>query len=99
LEDITTIYDQYKNVDALETLVLTGEDIYLLKYFKPVDHRRGYCSSDLAFGGLLKQKELVTMQKMDCDGYAPGRHTGFIYGLRSLCSSHSKFSGIRTSFC
>jgi L-alanine-DL-glutamate epimerase-like enolase superfamily enzyme len=55
--------DQWKMLsDALETPVLTGEDIYLLKYFKPlIDiHAVDIIHPDLATsGGLLETKRIA----------------------------------------
>ncbi len=64
LEDIVSweYTDQYKKMsDALETPVLTGEDIYLLKYFKPLIDARAVdiVHPDLASaGGLLETKRI-----------------------------------------
>jgi L-alanine-DL-glutamate epimerase-like enolase superfamily enzyme len=64
LEDIVSweYTDQYKKMsDALETPVLTGEDIYLLKYFKPLIDQRAVdiVHPDLASsGGLLETKRI-----------------------------------------
>ena len=64
LEDIVSweYTDQYKKMsDALETPVLTGEDIYLLKYFKPLIDQRAVdiIHPDLASsGGLLETKRI-----------------------------------------
>ena len=64
LEDIVSweYTDQYKKMsDALETPVLTGEDIYLLKNFKPLIDQRAVdiIHPDLASsGGLLETKRI-----------------------------------------
>jgi L-alanine-DL-glutamate epimerase-like enolase superfamily enzyme len=64
LEDIVSweYTDQWKTMtDALETPTLTGEDIYLLKYFKPlIDiHAVDIVHPDLASsGGLLETKRI-----------------------------------------
>ena len=64
LEDIVSweYTDQYKKMsDALETPILTGEDIYLLKYFKPLIDARAVdiVHPDLASaGGLLETKRI-----------------------------------------
>jgi L-alanine-DL-glutamate epimerase-like enolase superfamily enzyme len=64
LEDIVSweLTDQWKTMaDALETPVLTGEDIYLLKYFKPLIDKRAVdiVHPDLASsGGLLETKRI-----------------------------------------
>ena len=64
LEDIVSweYTDQYKKMsDALETPVLTGEDIYLLKNFKPLIDARAVdiVHPDLASsGGLLETKRI-----------------------------------------
>src|SRR4026208_53013 len=64
LEDIVSweYTDQYKKMsDALETPILTGEDIYLLKYFKPLIDQRAVdiIHPDLASsGGLLETKRI-----------------------------------------
>ena len=64
LEDIVSweYTDQYKKMsDALETPVLTGEDIYLLKYFKPLIDAKAVdiVHPDLASsGGLLETKRI-----------------------------------------
>ncbi|MES2648809.1 MAG: mandelate racemase/muconate lactonizing enzyme family protein [Bacteroidota bacterium] len=64
LEDIVSweYTDQYKKMsDALETPVLTGEDIYLLKDFKPLIDARAVdiVHPDLATsGGLLETKRI-----------------------------------------
>jgi L-alanine-DL-glutamate epimerase-like enolase superfamily enzyme len=64
LEDIVSweYTDQYKKMsDALETPVLTGEDIYLLKNFKPLIDARAVdiIHPDLASsGGLLETKRI-----------------------------------------
>ena len=64
LEDIVSweYTDQYKKMsDALETPILTGEDIYLLKNFKPLIDARAVdiVHPDLASsGGLLETKRI-----------------------------------------
>lgn len=64
LEDVVPweYTDQYKTIsDALETPILTGEDIYLLQYFKPlIDvHAVDIIHPDLASsGGLLETKRI-----------------------------------------
>ena len=64
LEDVVSweYTDQYKKMsDALETPVLTGEDIYLLKNFKPLIDQRAVdiIHPDLASsGGLLETKRI-----------------------------------------
>lgn len=64
LEDIVSweLTDQWKTMsDALETPCLTGEDIYLLKYFKPLIDKRAVdiVHPDLASsGGLLETKRI-----------------------------------------
>lgn len=64
LEDVVPweYTDQYKTIsDALETPVLTGEDIYLLQYFKPLidQHAVDIVHPDLASsGGLLETKRI-----------------------------------------
>lgn len=64
LEDIVSweYTDQYKKLsDALETPILTGEDIYLLKNFKPLIDARAVdiIHPDLASsGGLLETKRI-----------------------------------------
>ncbi|MDB5119867.1 MAG: mandelate racemase/muconate lactonizing enzyme family protein [Sphingobacteriales bacterium] len=64
LEDIVSweLTDQWKTMaDALETPVLTGEDIYLLKNFKPLIHAHAVdiIHPDLSSsGGLLETKRL-----------------------------------------
>ena len=64
LEDVVSweYTDQYKKMsDALETPILTGEDIYLLKYFKPLIDQRAVdiIHPDLASsGGLLETKRI-----------------------------------------
>jgi L-alanine-DL-glutamate epimerase-like enolase superfamily enzyme len=64
LEDIVSweYTDQYKKMsDALETPILTGEDIYLLKSFKPLIDQRAVdiIHPDLASsGGLLETKRI-----------------------------------------
>src|SRR6185436_14476997 len=64
LEDIVSweYTDQYKKMsDALETPILTGEDIYLLKYFKPLIDAQAVdiIHPDLASsGGLLETKRI-----------------------------------------
>ena len=64
LEDIVSweLTDQWKTMaDALETPLLTGEDIYLLKNFKPLIHAHAVdiIHPDLATsGGLLETKRL-----------------------------------------
>jgi len=64
LEDIVSweYTDQYKKMsDALETPILTGEDIYLLKYFKPLIDARAVdiVHPDLvSAGGLLETKRI-----------------------------------------
>lgn len=64
LEDIVSweLTDQWKTMsDALETPLLTGEDIYLLKYFKPlIDiHAVDIVHPDLSSsGGLLETKRI-----------------------------------------
>ncbi len=64
LEDIVSweYTDQWKKLsDALETPCLTGEDIYLLKYFKPLIDARAVdiVHPDLASsGGLLETKRI-----------------------------------------
>lgn len=54
--------DQYKTMaDALDTPVLTGEDIYLLQYFKPLidQHAVDIVHPDLASaGGILETKKI-----------------------------------------
>ena len=64
LEDVVPweYTDQYKTIsDALETPVLTGEDMYLLQYFKPLidQHAVDIVHPDLASsGGLLETKRI-----------------------------------------
>src|SRR6187455_438766 len=64
LEDVISweYTDQWKTLsDALETPCLTGEDIYLLKYFKPLidGHAVDIIHPDLASsGGLLETKRI-----------------------------------------
>lgn len=64
LEDIVSweLTDQWKTMsDALETPCLTGEDIYLLKYFKPLIDKRAVdiVHPDIASsGGLLETKRI-----------------------------------------
>ena len=64
LEDIVSweLTDQWKTIsNALETPCLTGEDIYLLKYFKPLidNHAVDIVHPDLASsGGLLETKRI-----------------------------------------
>jgi len=64
LEDVVSweYTDQYKKMsDALETPVLTGEDIYLLKNFKPLIDQRAVdiIHPDLASsGGLLETNRI-----------------------------------------
>jgi L-alanine-DL-glutamate epimerase-like enolase superfamily enzyme len=64
LEDIVSweYTDQWKKLtDALETPTLTGEDIYLLKYFKPLIDQKAVdiVHPDLASsGGLLETKRI-----------------------------------------
>lgn len=64
LEDIVSweLTDQWKTLsDALETPCLTGEDIYLLKHFKPLIDKRAVdiVHPDLASsGGLLETKRI-----------------------------------------
>ncbi|WP_276482500.1 mandelate racemase/muconate lactonizing enzyme family protein [Paraflavitalea pollutisoli] len=64
LEDIVSweLTDQWRTLsDALETPCLTGEDIYLLKYFKPLIDKRAVdiVHPDLASsGGLLETKRI-----------------------------------------
>lgn len=64
LEDIVSweLTDQWKTMsDALETPCLTGEDIYLLKHFKPLIDKRAVdiVHPDLASsGGLLETKRI-----------------------------------------
>jgi L-alanine-DL-glutamate epimerase-like enolase superfamily enzyme len=64
LEDIVSweLTSQWKTIsDALETPTLTGEDIYLLKYFKPLIDARAVdiIHPDLASsGGLLETKRI-----------------------------------------
>ena len=83
--------------DALETPLLTGEDIYLLKNFKPlIDiHAVDIIHPDLATsGGLLETKRIGDYAEEHgyCNGNASGRYTCFIYGKCSLCCSHTKLS-------
>jgi L-alanine-DL-glutamate epimerase-like enolase superfamily enzyme len=64
LEDMVSweLTDQWKTIsDALETPTTTGEDIYLLKYFKPLIDKRAVdiIHPDLASsGGLLETKRI-----------------------------------------
>lgn len=64
LEDIVSweLTDQWKTItDALETPTLTGEDIYLLKHFKPLidTHAVDIIHPDLvSSGGLLETKHI-----------------------------------------
>jgi L-alanine-DL-glutamate epimerase-like enolase superfamily enzyme len=65
LEDIVSweLTDQWKAIsDAIETPTTTGEDIYLLKYFKPLIDKRAVdiIHPDLATsGGLLETKRIA----------------------------------------
>jgi L-alanine-DL-glutamate epimerase-like enolase superfamily enzyme len=65
LEDIVSweLTDQWKTIsDAIETPTLTGEDIYLLKYFKPLIDKRAVdiIHPDLSSsGGLLETKRIA----------------------------------------
>ncbi len=99
MEDIVSweYTDQWKKLtDALETPTLTGEDIYLLKNFKPLIDARAIdiIHPDLASsGGLLETKKdwRLCRRKWDSHGYAPGRHACFFYGKRSLRCRNTKF--------
>ena len=88
--------------DALETPILTGEDIYLLKDFKPlIDiHAVDIVHPDLASsGGLLETKRIGDYAEEH--GIAMAMHQagpGFLYGQCALCSSYTKFFGTGTSF-
>ena len=88
MEDIISweLTDQWKTLsDALETPMLTGEDIYLLKNFKPlIDiHAVDIIHPDLATsGGLLETKRIgdYAEEHGSSNGNASGRHSCFFYG-------------------
>ena len=104
LEDVISweYTDQWKMLsDALETPCLTGEDIYLLKSFKPlIDiHAVDIIHPDLATsGGLLETKRIGDYAEEHGVAMAMhrGRYTYFIYGWCALCGSR-KISRIGTS--
>ena len=99
LEDMVAwqFTDQLKTIsDALETPVLTGEDIYLLNGFKPlIDiHAVDIVHPDLATAGRPFGNQAhwgLCGRTWGSDGHAFCRKPCFLYGQRPLCGGNTKF--------